>query len=75
MKEEIPAELMQDGCAVAHRARRLPVAPAAVDAADLRLRAGEGETLEVRPETQERIWAEGNVQAAFLGRKTKRLMK
>ena len=34
-----------------HRAGRLPVAPAAVDAADLGLRAGEGETLEVWPET------------------------
>ena len=33
-----------------HRARRLPVAPAAVDAADLGLRAGERETLKVWPE-------------------------
>lgn len=38
-----------------HRARRLPVAPAAVDAADLRLRAGDGETLEIWPETQQTI--------------------
>lgn len=36
-----------------HRAGRLPVAPAAVDAADLSLRAGEGETLEIWPETHD----------------------
>ena len=32
------------------------MAPDAVDAADLSLRAGEGETLEIWPETQETIW-------------------
>lgn len=34
------------------------MAPAAVDAADLSLRAGEGETLEIWPETQETTWTE-----------------
>lgn len=37
-----------------HRAGRLTVAPAAVDAADLCLRAGQRETLKVRPGRQER---------------------
>lgn len=32
-----------------HRTGRFPVAPAAVDAADLRLGAGQRQTLEVRP--------------------------
>lgn len=35
------------------------MAPAAVDAADLGLRAGERETLEIWPETQETVWTEG----------------
>lgn len=37
-----------------HRAGRLPVAPAAVDAANLGLRAREGETLKIWPETEEK---------------------
>lgn len=38
---------------VSHRARGLSVASDAVEAADLRLRAGERNTLEIWPETQE----------------------
>lgn len=41
-----------------HRTGGFPVAPAAVDAADLGLGAGQGQTLEVRPEGggQETVW-------------------
>lgn len=41
-------------CQGSHRAGRLPVAPSAVDAANLSLRAREGETLEIWPETEEK---------------------
>lgn len=41
-------------CRGSHRAGRLPVAPTAVDAANLSLRAREGETLKIWPETEEK---------------------
>lgn len=46
-----------------HRTGWLPVAPAAVDAADLGLGAGQGQTLEVRPEGggQEMVWQPAKV--------------
>lgn len=48
-----------------HRTGRLPVASAAVDAADLGLRAGEGETLKIWPETQGRRIKENNKTETF----------
>lgn len=51
-----------------HRAGRLAVAPAAVDAADLRLRTGQRETLEVRPGRQERARiTPGHTNTEFTG--------
>lgn len=48
------------GCAgKAHRAGGVPVTPDAVDAADLRLRAGQRDALEVRPERERECEGDG----------------
>lgn len=48
-------------CRGSHRAGRLPVAPSAMDAANLSLRAREGETLEIWPETEENTFVSHHV--------------